>query len=334
MKRILLRSVFFIKFFFPVFILYGFYFSLMEFYLFPSGSPKVARARASHDHARLYSSREVEFLILGDSTALYGLIPKKLSADSVSFSMIASTLYSAHRTLREAGEIKIKKGIILTQTFISDHYNESVWGLFVPSGIFSPEDVMALFCGQTGNACSLLSKTGLVLKYIFAKGYLTSFSLQLLLERVENYDRTYAHLYKNFFEVTKKTRGFFEKTGIGVNTPQAFLSPFRQHFSRPVRKIPPSEIDHLKKIQLMAHRKKIPLYFVIMPFAASKRYPAENYRESVKKVLRGSGLSELKIIDLSVYEKRLSESDFWDYSHLNAAGAEKTTQFLKEELIQ
>lgn len=332
MKRKRNVSFILLKLLLPLLFVYGVYFLVMEFYLFPYESPKVARARASHDHAGLYESSEVDYVILGDSTALYGLVPRKLTARSVSFSMIASPLYYAHRTLEQLKYMNIRKGIILTQTFISDHYDDSVWGLFVPTGLFSMKDVNALFCHEMSSPCSLIKRAELHLKFILARGYLTTFSLQLLRERLENPDRTYGHLYQTFFEITKRTRGFFEKTGIGDNSPDQFIAPYTQNFSRAVTSIPPSEKWHLQELIQMARNRGVRIYFVIMPFGGGHKHPAYLYRKSVEKILAELNQPALKIIDLSLLETELSREDFWDYNHLNAKGAEKVSRRLRHEL--
>lgn len=330
---IMQRLVLFLKIVFPGLLLYSLYYLVMHFYLYPLGSPKIARARASYDHAGLYRNAEVDYVILGDSTALYGLEPRKLSSRSVSFSMIASSLYSEYALLQKTEGMKIKKGIILTQTFISDHYNDSVWGISVPLGHFHFQDILTLFCDEQKSACSFYEKAELLTKYILAKGYLTTFAVQLLSDRLENYERSYGHLYQTFFDVTVKTRGFFEKTGIGENTPGQFLAPYGHHFSHALGPVPPGEIRHFQKLIELASKKNAKIFFVIMPFANGGKASAEAYRKSVKSLLLKRSAPPLKIIDLSVMESRLTAGDFWDYAHLNAEGARKVTLWLRKELL-
>jgi len=313
----------------PFLVIYFFYFLAMDFYFYPYANPRAARAQASVDYARFYASRDVHYLVLGDSSSLYGIIPKNLPGNSVSFSMIAASLFSSAKILEQVKNLKIKKSIILTQSFINDHYDQNVWGLFVPMRIYSYAETLNLLCGS--NECSWSDYFLINLKYAMAKCYLSDMSINYFRERMEQLDMKYnRRFYNNYMLLLKEGNGHFTRKGSFESSREKFLLPYLESFSRPIQTIPEIEFISLKKILQFASDQNVLVYYVIMPTAATALgVSTEAYRNSIKSRLRPFESANFIILDASDYEKQLTIGDFWDYSHLNNYGARKFTEHLR-----
>lgn len=317
----------------PFLLVYAAYFLFMEQFIFPLGSPKSTRIFVAMEHARLYKNKAVDFLVMGDSTALYGIDPAQLSADSLSVSMVASPVYSTWRMLQSLEDIKIKRAIVMTQTFIYDHYDLDVWGVFVPNKVYLFKDVMNLFCMEKISECSQWERFKLGAKYFLARAHLTSHALRQLWEWMESDGRRFHNMHGSFLDMLKRKRGFFEKDRTALASSSIFLAPFREHFSRPVVFVPAAEKIYLSRILELAQQRGIKIYFVIAPFAATQLGVSTlAYRTSVKNILREFVGENFIIVDSTPVEKELKLEEFWDFSHLNSLGTAKMGKFLRREM--
>lgn len=317
----------------PLLLLYLLYFFSMQFYFYPKANPRVARALASFDHARLYRYKFVDYLILGDSTSLYGIIPKALTPNSSSFSMIASSLYSTSKILDQATSIKVNKGIILTQTFIRDHYDQDVWGLFVPTNLYTYNETLSLLCDQS--QCKWNEALLINLKYALARAYLSDMSTGYFREQIDYLNLRYDKLYDRFLNVLKENNGHYVRRGTLLSSREMFLLPYFKHFSGPMPSIPSSESRSLTNLIKFAREQKVKIYYVIMPTAAGAMgVSTAVYRQSVKSYLSQFSGPHFEIVDTSDFESQLTLNDFWDFSHLNSYGARKFTHYLNAKIKQ
>ncbi|MBC7711770.1 MAG: hypothetical protein H7177_00425 [Rhizobacter sp.] len=325
----------FLKVFLPIFIPLCVYYFLVNHFIYPKGSPKSTRALASLNYIESVKNTEVDYLVMGDSTAVYGINPAGLSKNSQSVSMIASPVYTAYKILEKLENIKINKGILLTQTFIYDHYDLDIWGYFVPNKIYSFNDVLTIFCLEKKPACTIFEKLDIGTKYLLARAYLNSYALDEIQDRLKYRDRNYAGMYAAYSKILRDNKGFFKKKRRELAERSVFLEPLREHFSMPLGSVPPAEIIYLRKIITYAKERHIPLYYIIMPTAAyalDRGGATEPYRQSLKEFLKDDIGPDMQLVDTLPMEHLLNLGDFWDFNHVNDLGARKIESFLRSQL--
>jgi hypothetical protein len=304
----------------------------MHFYFYPRYVPHLEKIKAATRYHSEAKSSDVDYLILGDSTAFFGIDPTTLPGYSVSFSLPASSLYFSEKQLHEISPMKIRRGLLLTQSFVSDHYDLDLWSLLVPSRMLDLKDIFNILCAT--HSCSLIKRIEIYSEYYLAKLYIGTYAIEYLVDRIRHLDRDYSNLQLDYYNNLKENRGFLSKIG-NVLPPTVFNYANAESLLRPIHPIPDSEKIALLKMIGFANLHKIKIYFVIMPKADAYSSVSKTISEDtkyIKKFLAPFENEDFKVIDASLMSNAMKIEDFWDFSHLNILGAKKIGNFIRTQL--
>lgn len=328
-----LRIIKSVKFLVPVMILYFAYYFTMVDYVLPFGSRRSTRVQVASAYQKMFRNVELDYLVIGDSTAYYGIDPDYLPGYSFSISQTASTTYSNYKSLIQLENVKIKKGIIITQSFIEDHYKFDVWGLYIPNKALDLNDTLNIFCGERRDHCFSWEKAFYSLKYYQSKFLLNPYTLRLLYEWGEMGFPQYEGIFYGFLESITIHKGFFNKNNTAP-TRDLFLAPYNLNFNRAIPSFPVSEIEYFKKIIEYAKEHNIKLYYVMLPTAASiYQLSLDEYEKSLFNIIGPLQSDHFEIVNMRGVEGEFVREDFWDFNHLNSNGVRKLKKHLNSIFV-
>ncbi len=318
-----------IKLFIPFFLLYLIYFLILEHHIFKNADLFSIRAQETFKLGfEKLDDKKIDYLILGDSSALYAINPMELSNQSFSKATIASSLYMAEKQLREIDVSKINKAIIISQTFIDDHYDMDIWGLLVPNGIMNFSDVNHLL-NSSGRSWE---DTKLATQYVMAKLHLTKHAASSLMKRFKKPQFDFEKYRTYLRHQLLISRGHLSEDPIRNMTSEYFKMPYELNFKRATSP-PPQEIASLKAIIQIAEQNNLKVYFVKTPMATSHlNVNSDIYENSVNKLLEPIKSSNFTVINGWEYGQNLKFDNFLDFNHLNRDGAKKFTRFVQQKL--
>ena len=298
--------------------LFCLYWLIIEIWVYKNGNLFSIRTQEIYKLNSYVRDQKHDYLIIGDSTCLYNIVPKVLSESSRSYCLIGSSLYLTKKVLKSQDFSKVQKGIIITQTFIDDHYDSDLWDLLIPNEIVKFKDVLL-----TSNEPSLILN---FTNYLLSKLHLTESSLNNLKQRLSMSDFDFDNYRSNFPTSVQEANGHFPTRNRKLSE-QEFYAP-KENYSH---EIAPPEIERSSLAYILneAGKYNLPVFFVRTP--RLKDSTSTTYDSSVISYLKSFNDSNLKIIDGSYYPA-LKKADFVDVSHLSGEGAEKYTQHLKIEL--
>ena len=322
--------------FVPFFVAYACYFSLLDFYVYPKYNLFSARALIKKTYLEKSMPNEVDYLIIGDSSGMYSINPLVLSENSFNMANVAQTAYFTYKKLIANSKIKIKKGIIVTQTFIPDHYNEDVWSVLIPIGEMSLADVLDMYCPNFADECSVGKKIELISKYFSHKLYLTPHALSDLAKFIDQYPQDNRQDKLNYFEnFIAEHRGHYSSPIETKSSQEEIESSWKKNFSTSVVDVPSSEKKYLDLISKWANERSVPLYFFITPLASLvfPQFDTNEYSKSIQAILAQVEIPQRRIIDSKSFKKLFIEDDFVDIDHINEDGARKNTLALKNVLV-
>lgn len=298
--------------------LFSSYWMLVDMWVYKNGNLFSVRTQEIYKLNSQVIDQKHDYLIIGDSTCLYNIIPKILSESSKSYCLIGSSLYLTKKVLKSQDFSKVQKGIIITQTFIDDHYESDLWNLLVPNNIVNFKDVLL-----TSNEPSIILN---LTYYLLSKLHLTESSLNNLKQRFIMRGFDFDIYRTNFSKSILLANGHFSSNNRNLSK-KDFFAPEKNYF----HEISPPAIERssLEFILNEAGKLNLPVYFVRTP--RLKESAPTQYDLSVVKYLKSFKGTNLTIIDDSYYPG-LMKKDFVDVSHLNQKGAETYTQQLKIKL--
>ena len=323
-----------LKIIIPILLVYIVYFSYLHFFVYPSDNFFSIRT-AIKDHYNHHSiPSEVDYLVLGDSSGLYSINPTLLTPNSYSASALAESAYKSHQTLMSLSNTKIKKGILITQTFIGSHYDEDIWKIHVPIDILNFKDVALLHCGVNGEHCSDYDIFIMRLKFMTTKLYLTGYSLQAATGSLKSFfGAQLINDKKDFIDNINKNRGHYASPISLVLKTYQFLGPFYKDFQYNLPTPPSAELYYFKKIIEHAKTLGINVYYVITPMCTNfLNSDNSKYNRDLNKIVYQIKDENFKIIDGRPFNAQLNIPEYVDYNHLNEKGAIKFSKYLSELL--
>lgn len=318
----------------PVVLVYLIYFFTMEFYIYPYDNYLSVRTKLKKQYNSLKIPNEVDYLVLGDSTALYSIQPRLLTPASYSAATLATSAMKTFEELLSLGDIKISKGIILTQTFTEAHYDEDLWKILIPAKIINLDQLYLLMCNKNKSDCNNIEKINLSIKYFTSKLHLSMYSFQTLKGFLKNIIPNEFRISDDlYFKILVENNGSYSSpSSIKIRT-YDFLAPYNQLFKHKQSKPPKIEISYIYDIINYAAKRKLNVFYVITPLASNfMNSSADKYDEGLEEVLKNIKASNFIIVNGRKFQKDLFRSDFTDYSHLNEEGAKKFTLYLSQLL--
>jgi hypothetical protein len=322
--------------FVPFIIVYGFYFSLLDFYVYPKYNLFSARALIKKSYLENTKPSEVDYLVIGDSSGMYSINPLILSENSFNMANVAQTAYFTYKNLLANPNLKINKGIIITQTFIPDHYNEDVWSVLIPVGEMNLTDVFNMYCLNSDISCSFGKKIELVTKYFSHKFYLSAHSLRDMAKFIAHFSKDNHQDKLNYFKsFIAQNRGHYSSPVYAKSNIDEIETSWKRNFSSSIAEYPASEKFYLNLISKWAREKKVPLFFFVSPLATCvyPQFDTDEYSKSIQEILKQVDIPPHRIINSKNFKKLFIEEDFVDINHINEDGARKNTLALKNVLV-
>ncbi len=319
----------------PITLLYAIYFILLNQWVYPHYNVFSARTLIKSRYNREAIPKIVDYLIIGDSSALYSLNPKEISPLSFSASNLAASVYSSYKTLKSLNQIVITRGIIIGQTFTQKHYQEDLWEIMVPTNQLHLSEIVDMFCLHSTRSCSFNQKLFLTTKYYFSKFYLTSHSFNEFIEFLKTFLESDNEKKIHYFEeFITKNNGHYASPSSSLTNHQELISSWGKSFKKNINGTPSSELFYLSKVIEYAKEHHVALYFIGAPLAPlpelAQSYPV--YRQQVSEFLSKINLQGLKFISPDETNYHMNINDFVDINHLHQDSAKKFTKIVVKSL--
>lgn len=309
------------------FITYLFYFVVVKFYIFPNHSGFGAQIILSIENEKKFSDlKDVDYLVLGDSSAFKNIIPDYLSSNSYSLALPGGSTMDIYHRLSRLDLNKIKKGIVITNSFIAPkHYARDYWDRMVLFGFYDFNEFMRNYeIGVEHKVFpSNYNKAVYILFYLKSKMLLSVRGLQALWYAPASFQKKKS-MRKKLEEKFWKQKGWLDNPE-GIRSP-LFFKAYHTHYNRRFNS-DPTDHFYFNKILKLTEEKKIPVYFVQGPLA-ERGYPlidVEDYKTSLAEYMHGL---RMQYPHFHYYQSRLKlqPKAFFDFYHLSDKGAEKFTK--------
>ena len=285
------------------------YWSSVEYIVYPHLSPSGIRAGLKKKYIETKIPKdEVDYLVLGDSSAFYAINPVILSPNSYS-----------------AGQL----GVSVAQSRKIFHYDEDIWKIFVPQGMMSLNDVISSFCIDYNQKCSLWQKATLVGKYVWYRLHMNSHAGSVVSYAITTQSRYPIQGFsKRIAAIIEGNNGHFAAEGQNSLNNDEFFAAYWRSFTKPVRP-PKSELLALKELAADVKRYGVKLY-VIQPqlYRDEKIIDLKTYNSSYINFLNSDGDLGISYIGYDQFNVILEKKYYRDFSHLNREGANTITQAL------
>ncbi len=325
-----MKNKFVYKLFFFLLIAYGLYWSAVEFIFLAHLDPAGLRSKIKSEYIQAQIPKdEVDYLILGDSSAFYSINPMKMGSNSYSAAELGATVALSKKMFQELGIKKINKGVIMIQTFIDPHYDEDIWRIFVPQKIMNLSDILSTFCNDFDNHCTWIKKATLTVKYLKYRLHLNSYiaaTISYGLTTQSRIDR--AGFERHVRSNVQANRGHSAAKRSFVLEDKGFYTPYLKYFNQPVNP-PDSELVALRELAELVKAYGVELYLIHPQlYRAESFIRLEKYNESYRSFLHKKGNLNFHYIDLNEFNVVLDRSHYRDVSHLNEDGSTRITNDL------
>lgn len=276
---------------------------------------------------------KVDYLILGDSSAYKNIVPEELSPDSFSLALSGASAMDTYNRMIRIDLSKIKKGIILTNSFIHQkHYARDYWDRMVYFGYYSyPQFLTNYKIGMENKVFpSDYNVIFYNLYYVKTKLLFNIRSLQALWYAPASFQQKVS-VSDNIKERMTKNKGWLD---VPVNVKSDWF--FRAYKSHYQYKFTPDPTDnfYMRKILDLTRDKKIPLYFIQGPVSENghELVDVENYKLTLAEYMNGLAKA---YPHFHFYQSKLTPPprDFFDFYHLNEVGARKLSSEIKNFII-
>lgn len=264
---------------------------------------------------KIQSEESIDYLVLGDSSSLHSIVPTILSKKSWSFSIPGGRLKDIETAIDLIDLKKIKKGIIIQNSFSIKHSKEDFFKYIVTSDLYSiPEIIkqihdMYSINNQKENMISMFVDLIRIIQY---KLYLTLENVIEFRDGIKSYFNGVRGVYGILKFKILTSQGYAEITS--PSSPIEIKKQFEMELN---------EIDLNSLLLIQKKTKKTKVYFIIPTWVKNNR--------GFDKVISTLNKSSIKsFIFVSGIEKGLDDKDYWDNSHLKATGAVKLTVNLKK----
>lgn len=314
---------------FPLVSILAGYILFMEKHVYPHSNIYSIRAQETFRRSSGPILNDLDYVILGDSSALYSVAPLLLSGSSEGRTLLASSLFHSQQLIKKWDLKKIRKGLIISQSFIRDHYGLDIWSILVPNGIMTLDEIDHLLMGENTNWQTWAE---IRWRFFLSRFHLDKYAAEAFIHRLRLTQQDYEDYRFLFQSSLEKNAGHFAENSDKVLPSTKFMAPYFNHFSNAVT-IPSSELSTLKGIVQEAKKNDLKVFFLKTPMANYiTRKDISSYIHSVDYLLNQIKDENFIVIDGLQMGKELDRSDFLDFNHLNARGAEKFSLFLKQQL--
>lgn len=322
-----MKNKFFLKFIGVMVLLLVAYWALLEYVIYPKYD--LVKIRSSLKRKYVIESiprDEVDFLILGDSSAFYSINPKRLSLKSYSAAELGASVALVKKTFDELKIKKINKAVVLIQTFISPHYGDDIWEIFVPTGRMNLHEILNFFCSDYDQKCNLIDKGALVVKYYWHKVHFNSGSIATITYAIKNQGHfNFSGFPRHFSENLEKNNGHYPAKRTATLEDPEFFNSYWKDYSTPISP-PPFELKALRELAESVHKYGVRLY-VLCPqvFRNDSRVDLSKYLASYEKYLRSERSLGINYIGPKNLNLVLDRKHYRDFSHPNEDGANEIT---------
>lgn len=312
-------------------ITYVFYFVVVKFYIFPNHSGYGAQIILSIENEKRFSQlKEIDYLVLGDSSAFKNIVPDILSPNSYSLALPGGSTMDIFHRLNRIDTSKIKKGIVITNSFIAPkHYARDYWDRMVLFGFYDFSEFMRNYEIGVENKVfpSNYNKAVYILLYVKSKMLLSYRGLQALWYAPPSFQKKKS--------MRQKLEAKFYKQKGWLDNPEGIRSPlfFKAYHTHYKKRFNSDPTDHfyLSKILKLTAERNIPVYFVLGPLA-ERGYPlidVDEYKVTISEYMNSL---KAQYPHFHYYPSRLKlqPKAFFDFYHLSDKGAEKFTREIAE----
>lgn len=293
----------------------------------------AARHNASIDHIAIVRSQPViDYLIIGDSTGLHSFKPRLISANTFSICISGASLLDTYRTLIKFDLSKVKKGIILSNSFNSyQHELGDFWQRYVLTNTYSNKELIEIYNeGKENNIfpANQFSPIEYYLTIVFTKLYLNKYGLEALSEYLKNLEwgRNY---YKGYAALINSENPYL---GMAYNASyrfpdKIFYKPYNDFYSKPFQ-ISDTDQYYFNKIYQLTSQAKLKLIMVLPPVAdkATNRN-ISIFKKSFESYFYDYASKHPNYFYVPI-NIELPLLEFDDFNHLNSPAAEKVTRIL------
>ncbi|MBC7538057.1 MAG: hypothetical protein H7281_04505 [Bacteriovorax sp.] len=299
---------------------------------------KYYRTTARHFASLAYiekikSQSQIDYLIIGDSTGLHTINSKLISGRTYNVCISGASLLDTYKTLTLFDLSRIKKGIILTNSFNSKiHYGEDFWKRFVLTNSYSIKDLSKIFNeDKTINIFPSNQFTPIEFYFtaIATKLLLNKYALEALSEYLKSL-RWNVNFYQKYTLSYIANNGFTTLVDPGTKfqlKDEEFFKQYFNFYSRPFQ-INVTDYYYLNKIYQIASRGNLLLIMPLLPLAdKATNLNVTNFKDSYESYFKNYEIHHPGFI-LAPIKIELKRSDFFDFNHLNSEAANKTTMAL------
>lgn len=284
-----------------------------------------AKLKAEYNQTQIPRD-EVDYLILGDSSALYALNPMRMGEKSYSAAGPGASVALSTELFKKIGIKKINKGVILMQTFIDPHYDEDLWKIFVPQKIMDSTEVLNFFCGKYTHDCSLFEKYSLHVKYLMHRLHLNGSIVSTIAYGLKSMGLINSNSFINYVKDSiLKHHGHYPAPKKFNLDDEEFYSSYWKSFSKKIRP-PVSELYALEELAELTKKYGVNLYLIHPQlYRAEKIINLKNYNNSYNDFIHSHGKLNFHYIDFEKMNLVLPKEQYRDISHLNEEGANVLT---------
>jgi hypothetical protein len=311
-------------------LIYLVFYFVVKFYFLPNHFRATAILNSSLTHwAEVSKNQNIDYLVVGDITALTGILPKMLSANSYSIALSTASMMDIYYQLKKTDLTHVEKGIVISNTFfVEKHYEVDFWDTLVLGGFYDFSDIVELYKVGEENGLFPYSRYS---KLEYFSHYLRQFFLinQSAINSLASYETTEGkNLFQRTYERIKNKNGFSKMPAVFKKG--NFYYSYRLHFNKYFYPTPTDDY-YFKKILELTKGKNV--FFILPPLAdkTHKNTSIEKYKIGLESYLDSL---KLKYPLLHYYASPLSISkeNFYNFYTLYVDGAVLYSQDLSNYL--
>lgn len=274
---------------------------------------------------------EKDYLIVGDGSIFTALNPTIIGPNVYSQAMMSNSLMDTYYLLRRTDLSKIKKGVIISNSFFSErNYETDFWKVMIPISYYNFNELYEIYQNSRGKKLFPATRYGSFyfwFKVIKDSYIFNSDDFEVFKSIDWKFDQANSTKIITDFRLNKFKGFSFLAT---TKKPARFFYAYHLHFNKFFYSNPTDDY-YLKKILEILKDKKV--YFIKTPLA-KMAHPAinvekfelglENYIKSLK-----IEYNNLEYVNL---DKDLQSDDFYNFFNLNIEGSKKFSRNLKNYL--